>query len=162
MAYANSFKKEINFLDEIEKQSDRGAAILLTSWLEEELADCLKSKFINIQNNATNVFQRNGPLSTLSSKIEISYLLGFISEENYKNLKIIKRVRNEFAHSLLDKKENPINFESEHIKNRCYSLDSVKDETFSSARHAFFRNSAQIHADISLEKDINYYSSNRI
>lgn len=161
MTPSDYYKKDINFINEIETQSDRGAAILLASWLEEELGDCLRSKFIDSQKNNLQVFNANGPLSTFSSKIELSYLMGFISEKNYKNLKKIKNIRNDFAHSVLDKHLNSMSFESDSIKDRCYSLDSISGESFNSARHAFSRNCAYIHADISLEKDFNYYSLTR-
>ncbi|MCK1467841.1 MltR family transcriptional regulator [Bradyrhizobium sp. CW10] len=46
-----------------------------------------------------NVFEGNGPLATFSSKIEVCAGLGNIDADARHDLKIIKKVRNAFAHS---------------------------------------------------------------
>lgn len=46
------------------------------------------------------LFSGYGPLSTLSSKIVLSYRLGLISNYEYKTIQIIRKIRNLFAHDI--------------------------------------------------------------
>lgn len=45
------------------------------------------------------IFAGTGPLSNLSSKIDLSYALGIIDSETHKQLHIVRDIRNSFAHS---------------------------------------------------------------
>ena len=143
-------KRETNFIKEINEQTDRGAALIVATWLDEELRAAIKTKFINSDSNENRMFEGNGPLSTFSSKIEIGYSLGLLSKQNYSDLTIIRKIRNDFAHSILDSNSEPVSFSSQHIRDRCYSLKRVEDENFESPRHSFLRNCAAIWADINL------------
>lgn len=146
--YVIDLKRETNFIKEINEQTDRGAALIVATWLDEELRAAIKTKFINSESNEKRVFGGNGPLSTFSSKIEIGYSLGLLSKQSYSDLTIIRKIRNDFAHSILDSYSEPVSFSSQHISDRCYSLKRVEDEEFDSPRHSFLRNCAAIWADI--------------
>ena len=89
----------MNFIKEINDQTDRGAALIVATWLDEELRAAIKTRFVNSDFNETRVFEGNGPLSTFSSKIDIGYSLGLLSKQNYSDLTIIRKIRNDFAHS---------------------------------------------------------------
>ena len=141
------FKREMNFFKEISEQTDRGAALICATWLDEELSAAIKTKFIN-SDNEKRVFESNCPLSTFSSKIEIAYSLGLLSKRNYSDLTIIRKIRNDFAHSILDSNSEPVSFNTQQIRDRCYSLKRVEDEKFDSPRHSFLRSCAAIWADI--------------
>lgn len=82
-----------------------------TTMYNEEwtLSDALVERDILLDNN--------GPLTTFSSRIELSYLLGLIGEQTRRDLNLIRKIRNEFAHT-----SNPISFETESIRNRCLEL----------------------------------------
>jgi hypothetical protein len=45
-----------------------------------------------------NLFEGYGPLASFAGKIDIAYALGIFDDETYADLKVIKRIRNEFAH----------------------------------------------------------------
>lgn len=66
------------------------------------------------------LFQGMAPLSTFSAKIQIAYYLGLINKKQYHDLKIIKKVRNLFAHSI-----NRTTFETLDIKDRCNQLKTI-------------------------------------
>ncbi|WP_419656553.1 mannitol operon repressor [Desulfosarcina variabilis str. Montpellier] len=146
--YVFDIKRETNFIKEINEQSDRGAALIVATWLDEELRAAIKTKFVNSDSNEKKVFEGNGPLSTFSSKIEIGYSLGLLSKQAYSDLTIIRKIRNDFAHSILGENSEAVSFKSKHIRDRCYSLKRVEDEEFDSPRHSFLRNCAAIWADI--------------
>lgn len=59
----------------------------------------------------------NAPLGTFSSKIEACYALGLIDEFEYQEIGLIRKIRNEFAHS-----KHGLSFQTEKIKGYCTSF----------------------------------------
>ena len=59
----------------------------------------------------------NAPLSTFSSRIEICYRLSLISARLCRDLHIIRKIRNEFAHNITG-----CNFETPKVRNRILEL----------------------------------------
>lgn len=64
----------------------------------------------------------SGPLGTFSTKINLAVMLGHLSERAWKDLVIIKDLRNEFAH-LLDVE----GFNDRSVAARCMNLSTVAD-----------------------------------
>src|SRR5262249_32748525 len=58
-----------------------------------------------------------GPLATFSARIDMAYLLGLIPDNVRRELHLIRKIRNDFAHS----SEN-LDFNNEAIANRCREL----------------------------------------
>jgi hypothetical protein len=99
------------------KESDRGACLLSVSFLEVELENLLRAYLLHDKKVWNKIFNGHGSLATFSSKIDMCYLLGIITNEIHKDLDIIRKIRNDFAHSHLK-----INFEDNKFKNRCDNL----------------------------------------
>lgn len=124
--------KKINGLDlqeelkkELNNQSDRGVAIVCASILDEQLKDVLSSFFIENDRAKKELFNTGEPLSTFSSKIKMSYYLGLITENEYKNIEMIRKIRNDFAHRITG-----ISFSDSSVKNRCNHLSIPKEQYF--------------------------------
>lgn len=49
---------------------------------------------------ADELFRSTGPLGPFATKVRVAYMLRIIGEETYKDLMIISRIRNRFAHNL--------------------------------------------------------------
>lgn len=103
--------------DEVFKQTDRASAIVSSSLLEELLERLILAFLIDNEKTKNNLFDGMAPLSTMSAKINVAYHLGLINKNEYEDLKIIKNIRNDFAHSF-----ETINFETQRIKNKCIRL----------------------------------------
>lgn len=58
-----------------------------------------------------------GAISTFEARIRACYYMGLIDDVEYKNLEIIRKVRNKFAHSF-----KPIDFNNQSIKDLCNNL----------------------------------------
>ncbi len=81
------------------KESDRGAVVLAGSYIENLLALGLESKLVVKKKALTNnLFGAHGAFSTFSQRIDICEALGFLKPEICKELREIKKVRNEFSH----------------------------------------------------------------
>ena len=81
------------------KETDRGCALLAASLLDNELKELLSKHFVDNNNIQKKLFSVNGPLGTLSSKIDLSFVLGFVSKKDSSRLHIIREIRNDFGHS---------------------------------------------------------------
>jgi DNA-binding MltR family transcriptional regulator len=46
------------------------------------------------------LFEGEAPLSTFSSKIKLVYFFGLIPQELYRDLNLVRKIRNKFAHEL--------------------------------------------------------------
>ena len=59
-----------------------------------------------------SLFEGNGPFSTLSSKIDVAYALGLLSSEERRELHLLRKIRNEFAHAV----DHEISFDSPKLR----------------------------------------------
>lgn len=112
---------EINFLvEQFSKESDRAAVILVSSLLDELIGSLLKSYFIPNPNSEDSLFSNaTSPLSNFSSKIDLAFRLGLISSKFARDLHIVRKIRNSFAHDLYN-----CNFNNGSVKSRINELEN--------------------------------------
>ena len=119
----DSLLQSIDLLEkEINSVSDRSCAIVCAAFLDDFLERLILS-FLTTESSTQDrlLLENNGPLSTFSAKIILSYRLGLISKKEYENLTLIRKIRNAFAHDI---KIN--SFDNEKI--RPLLLDHIPDE----------------------------------
>jgi len=88
-------------LAELQAQTDRGAAIIAASVLDEMLEVLLLKRLCPLSNKHYEaLFNRMAPLSSFSAKIEMAFALGLLSENGCGQLHTIRDVRNKFAHRI--------------------------------------------------------------
>lgn len=115
--------KEGESLKDLPWLSDRAAGIVATALLENRLDAIVRENFV--QDDARlmqQLFQEQGPLGTLSAKIQISYALGLVTAQGRRDLDCIRKIRNSFAHDLTTS-----TFEAESIKARCFNIKVVEE-----------------------------------
>jgi len=81
-------------------RSERAAAIVAGTLVEDHLTTVLKRHLIDNPKKVRELFDVTGPLGAFGTKIDLGYLLGLYSEAAWKELDTIKRIRNEFAHKM--------------------------------------------------------------
>ncbi len=89
------------FFDELRSESDRGATILASVWIEHLLERKLSTLFS--KGNAAarrGLFNCNGAFSAFSSKIDAAYCLGWIDSDTFDDINLVRKIRNRFAHEL--------------------------------------------------------------
>lgn len=112
------------FLEDFQKETDRACAILGGAYLDQVLRILLRKKLIDENKYVEENILSDSPggiLSTFSAKIRMSYSLGILSEEELRDLDLIRKIRNAFAHDL-----KLLRFDSKAIKQRCESLYHAK------------------------------------
>ena len=109
--------------EEFKGDSDRAAAIVGASYLDELLREIILEYLVeDTTRNNKELFSGNGPISTFSSRINLSYRFGIISENERKLLHGIRGIRNEFAHKLTG-----ASFGDESIKQRSLNLSVPRE-----------------------------------
>ena len=89
------------FFDEFRSESDRGATILASVWIDKLLERKLNALFTE-GNSSTRrkLYDLNGPFSSFSSKVLAAYSLGWIDSEIFDDINLVRKIRNKFAHEL--------------------------------------------------------------
>jgi mannitol operon repressor len=110
LAEFNSFLKELN------KESDRGAALISIAMLDDLLKNIILAFLIDDKDTPKLLSGFNAPLGTFSARIITAFSLGLISEKEYKECNWLKIVRNQFAHNVHQ------NFSDQKVKDVCANL----------------------------------------
>jgi DNA-binding MltR family transcriptional regulator len=103
--------------EEVFKQTDRASAIVSSALLEELLERLVLAFLIDHQSAKRDLLDGMTLLSTMSAKINLAYYLGLLEQSEFEDLKLIKNIRNDFAHSF-----ETISFETQRIKDKCLQL----------------------------------------
>lgn len=101
-------------------ESDRGCALIAAAFLDEAFDTLLRARMVANKQNTDGLLQQGRPLSSFSTKIRVSYAMGFIPEEVFRDVSIIREIRNKFAHL-----HGPLSFNDESIADQCKSLRLV-------------------------------------
>ena len=89
----------IDFRKSLIQESDRGCALMAADFIEDKLEKLLESYFIENEKVCKQLLKANGALATFSSKIDLTFLLGLIPKNVFNDLHILRKIRNEFAHT---------------------------------------------------------------
>jgi hypothetical protein len=105
------------FLFEFSKESDRGAALIAAAMLDERLKDILSAFLVSSETSKELLSGFSAPLGTFASRASASFALGLIQENEFKEITLIRKIRNEFGHDW-----QPIPFESGKVAALCDQL----------------------------------------
>lgn len=90
----------ITTINHMVNRTHAGSVMVNVAAIEELLQRLIISDMRPLSANLTaRLFKGYGPISTLSSKIDIAYAMSLLTREAYDTLRTIKDVRNEFAHA---------------------------------------------------------------
>lgn len=101
-------------------ESDRAAALLAASFLEEQTKEALLSILVEDERVISSLFSGYGPLSTFSAYIDVMYALGHIPRELCTELHLIRKIRNHFAHY-----PDITDFNTQKVKDWCRELSTA-------------------------------------
>jgi mannitol operon repressor len=114
-----------SFYEEFQSESPRAAVIISGAFLDSLLRDLIASFMIENKKVVDELLGSDKnpetPLSSFGARIKTAFCLGLISNIEYHDLNIVKKMRNKFAHKL-----HGFTFESEEIVGFCNSLKLPK------------------------------------
>lgn len=107
------------------KEGDRGCVLVAAALLEEAIESCIRARLIAAIEKEDELISRSAsaPISSFSAKINLSYRLGLISENERAVYHQLRNLRNACAHSPLGQDFSQLSF-----KNRIKDM-IVKSET---------------------------------
>lgn len=106
----------MEFLPDFNKETERGAALAAASMLDAQLGRIIEAFLIPNKGSKALLAGFNAPLGTLSARIASSFAFGLLSEVEYRECELIRKVRNEFAHQI------KVSFKTEKITRLCGQL----------------------------------------
>src|SRR5260370_32196350 len=104
-------------------RNDRGAAILLGTFVEDALQRAMEQVLHIRPKQHDALFGSNSPLGTFANKIRVAFALDIIEPETFDNLNKIREIRNAFAHSKIH-----ISFKTKQVRDVCHLLVMPKDK----------------------------------
>ena len=108
------------FTLDLYNETDRGAALVAAAFIDDVLESMLTAKFVDSPKKTKQLMRYPGSLSTFSSRIELTYLLGLIGQKIYNGLKQIQKIRNRFANS-----HEALSFSDETVSRKCEKLNLI-------------------------------------
>jgi DNA-binding MltR family transcriptional regulator len=134
----------------LEKESVRGSAIICATINEESLSMIIKAKLAPSLKKDDELFEgAYAPLGNFSAKIDFAYRIGLIDLNDRLSFHIIRKIRNEFAHSL-----GELTFESDVIINlvkELFKLNNRLLHVFGSVAKEAYKNKGELPEDLESE-----------
>ena len=123
-------------IEQFSKESDRAAVILVASILDEILETLIKSRLTPVPTAQDSLFDNaTSPLSSFSSKIDMAFRIGLISGKLARDIHIIRKIRNSFAHDVYG-----CSFENGSVKSRVRELENSASSVWVKQRLEVERN----------------------
>ena len=123
------------FLTEFNKESDRGATLNAAAVLDDWLEKIIESFLCDNKSAKDLVSGFNAPLGTFSSKASAAHAFGLIEDNEFREISLIRKIRNEFGHSW-----KGVSFESDkvaHLTSQLPWCGPAELENESNARQRF-------------------------
>jgi mannitol operon repressor len=118
-------------LQELNKETDRGVALVATSFLDSLLRDILAAFMIENASAKVLLSGFNAPFGTFSTRIAGCLAMGLITDQEAAQCDTLRKVRNRFAH------EVEVNFGSDSVKALCTNLVVPERDKDADARRRF-------------------------
>ena len=119
-------KRFLVLKEQLRSETDRGALIVAAALLEDALEHMLSARLVPSPERDDELFSGPyAPLSTFSAKIDFAYRVGLIRLSVRSSLHLLRKIRNEFAHST-----TVGGFESQSVTSRLRELFKLNKGIF--------------------------------
>jgi mannitol operon repressor len=105
------------FLEEFKGETERGTALTAAAFLDDLLEKVIEAFLIKNKSGKSLINGFNAPLGTLSSRITACHAMGLISDQEYQECQLIRKIRNKFAHKV------KMSFSVEPVRSLCSSMN---------------------------------------
>jgi len=116
--------------------SGRAVGLLAAALLDKNLSEAIALSLADNKGVLDSLLKESGPLGTFRARIDMAFALGLLPEAMHRELHLVRKIRNEFAHH-----PDIVDFSAEHIKDRCAELLGPRryDPNFAAqdARHSY-------------------------
>ena len=144
----------LSCMEVLQSESDRGAVLVTASMLDDILKQLLLARLLDGDHSKKLFAGPNAPLGTFSSRIIAARAVGVISEQWKKELNLLRKIRNDFAHSV------SASLEDVSTLDKCNALTLCTDEVATTAEGA--RTKYWMSATAIILNSLNYLQEGRI
>jgi hypothetical protein len=121
-------KDEVEYFKSLIDESDRGCVILVACRLDDALYELHESCiYSNIGPTQTSLVDKllslHQPLGDFAARIQLAYAYGLVSRQDYRDLEVLRKMRNDAAHIL---QHTRFSFDIADIRERVLSLTAPK------------------------------------
>lgn len=116
----------VELFSDLEHESERGAVLLTAAALDDALKDLLRIRLVQAK-STDDLFDGTAPLATFSARINLSFSVGVISQQEHSLLHKLRKIRNDCAHV------RAIRFHEAPLRDRCLALKLPYGETCGSS-----------------------------
>ena len=106
----------VGLFDVVRHESDRGAVLVFATMLDEQLKRAIDAFLVDHPAIMKLPEEFNAPISTFSTRTLLAFGRGLVFEREFNEIELIRKIRNEFAHSI------DITFEHPGVSSRCKLL----------------------------------------
>jgi DNA-binding MltR family transcriptional regulator len=93
------FDKALGFFRSCREESDRATPVLIFSFIENAIKQLFSAELSpDTPGGVASLFGQSGPLATTNTRIRMLAALGWIFHDTAKNLDVLRKIRNQFAH----------------------------------------------------------------
>lgn len=103
------------------RESDRGMALTGAAMLDDSLEILIKVHLLDKPKLVISLLGPDRPLGTFSGRIKLAYLLGLLEESEFRDLEVVRKIRNDCAHNRGD-----VDFGAAPHKDRIAELNAPK------------------------------------
>lgn len=132
------------FRELLEHESDRACALMAAAYLDDRLKQAFVAGMLPSKNLDRDLFEGSAPLATFSARTRLARAQGLISETTKRDLDLLRKIRNAFAHVA-----TPLSFEDPKIRSMCMSLEhGIVFVNVDDARRRFINTMTAIAGDV--------------
>lgn len=106
-----------SFFECFRGESDRACGVLGRALMEDLLRRLLESRLVD-GTDLLSLFGSSGPLATFAARIRICRALGWLSEDDARDLHCVRDIGNDFAHHL----DHTMSFDDQSIRDKVASF----------------------------------------
>jgi DNA-binding MltR family transcriptional regulator len=103
-------------LEELNRETDRGAALLAAAFLDDVLDALIRARFVDDPEATNRLLTPGRPIESFGARTHLAYCIGLLGPDVYADINAIREIRNEFAH------RQPSSFASPEVRGRCEKL----------------------------------------
>jgi hypothetical protein len=107
-------------VDDFERETDRGVALLGAAFLDDVLDVLLRASFVDDPDAVNKLCGTGRPLESFGARTHLAYCAGLLGRDVYHDINLIREIRNDFAH------RHPASFEFPEIRLKCHRLKTVQ------------------------------------
>lgn len=110
------YQSSLELFRSLNEESPRGMVLVIAAEMDRLLLEAIQKMLRDGAGQRELNEDSKGPLSSFSARINLAHALHIVTDEEWRDLHLIRKIRNDFAHV------RDVSFENQTVKNRIREL----------------------------------------